>query len=140
MQPTEKDRLRFASLADRLLPQWRTMPAASTVHVHRDMLDLILRVRPDLLEDFFRGVRASGEGDPSEAINMLYRNDHAAFNAVNLVAVAAYYMTDAVRAIIGYPGQENAPYDPHETPAYLLDGTLERVVRRGSLYRPTPQG
>ncbi len=140
MQPTEKDRLRFASLADRLLPQWRNMPAASAVRVHRDMLDLILEVRPDLIEDFFRGVRGSGEGDPSEAINMLYRNDHAAFNAVNLVAVAAYYMTDEVRAIIGYPGQENAPYNPQETPAYLMDGTLERVVRRGSLYRSTPQG
>src|SRR5579883_1241989 len=107
MQPTEKDRLRFASLADRLLPQWRNMPAASMVHVHRDMLDLVLQVRPDLTEDFFRGIRGSGEGDPSEAINILYRNDHAAFNAVNLVAVATYYMADEVRAIIGYPGQEN---------------------------------
>lgn len=140
MQLNETQRTRFAALADRLLPAWRNMPAASTVHVHREMLDLALQARPDLADDFARGLSAAMEGEPSEAINRLFRTDHAAFNAVNLLATAAYYMTDEVRALIGYPGQENAPYDPHETPDYLTDGTLERVVRRGAMYRPTPRG
>lgn len=140
MPLTDTQRVRFAALADRLLPAWGKMPAASAVDVHREMLDLVLQSRPDLVEEFTRGLAACTEGEPSEAINRLFRSDHAAFNAVNLVATAAYYMTDEVRACVGYPGQENAPYDPHETPDYLLDGTLERVVRRGPIYRPTPRG
>lgn len=139
MQLTEQQRTRFAALADRLLPAWQKMPSASTVHVHREMLDLALQARPDLAEDFARGLSACIEGEPSEAINRLFRTDQAAFNALNLLATAAYYMTDDVRTLIGYPGQESAPYDPHETPDYLTDGTLERVVRRGPIYRPTPR-
>lgn len=140
MSLTDAQRVRFAALADRLLPAWGEMPAASTVNVHRALLDLVLQSRPDLTEDFMRGLAACAEGEPSEAINRLFRSDHAGFNAINLVATSAYYMTDEVRARVGYPGQESAPYDPHETPDYLLDGTLERVVRRGPIYRPTPRG
>ena len=139
MSLTDAQRLRFVALADRLLPAWGRMPAASAVNIHREMLDLALQSRPDLAEEFARCLAACAEGEPSEAINRLFRNDNAAFNALNLVATAAYYMTDEVRARIGYPGQESAPYDPHETPDYLLDGTLERVVRRGPIYRPTPR-
>jgi hypothetical protein len=140
MRLTEEQRNRFAALADRILPAWEKMPAASSVNVHRAMLDLALQVRPDLVEDFSRGLAASMDGTPSEAINRLFRTDSAAFSALNLVATAAYYMTDTVRSIVGYPGQESAPYDPRETPGYLTDGTLERVVRHGSIYRPTPRG
>ena len=136
----EADRVKFAAVADRLLPAFGKMPAASAVNVQHAMLDLALQARPDLAEDFARGLAACSAAAPSESINALFRQDHAAFNAVNLVAVAAYYMTDEVRRLIGYPGQESPPYDPHETPDYLVDGTLERVVRRGSLYRPTPRG
>lgn len=136
----EADRVKFAAVADRLLPAFGKMPAASAVNVQHAMLDLALQARPDLAEDFARGLAACSAAAPSELINALFRQDHAAFNAVNLVAVAAYYMTDEVRRLIGYPGQESPPYDPHETPDYLVDGTLERVVRRGSLYRPTPRG
>lgn len=139
MPVTEVQRVRFAALADLLLPAWGKMPSASAVNVHRDLLDLVLQSRPDLVEEFTRGLTACADGEPSEAINKLFRTDHAAFNAINLIATAAYYMTDEVRTLVGYPGQESAPYDPHETPDYLLDGTLERVVRRGPVYRPTPR-
>ena len=140
MRVTDIDRARFAALADRLIPAFGKMPAASSVGVQGEMLDLVLQVRPDLADDFARGLAACSSETASESINALFRQDHAAFNAINLVAVASYYMTDEVRALIGYPGQENAPYDPHETPDYLTDGSLERVARRGPVYRPTPRG
>lgn len=136
---TDADRRKFAAVADRLLPAFGRMPAASTVDVQHAMLDLALQARPDLAEDFSRGLAACSATAPSESINALFRQDRAAFNAVNLLATAAYYMTDAVRRIIGYPGQESPAYDPHETPDYLTDGSLERVVRRGPIYRPTPR-
>ena len=139
MTLTDADRAKFAALADRLIPAYRNMPAASEVDVQHAMLDLALQARPDLAEDFARGLAACSAETPSESINALFRQDHAAFGAVNLMAVAAYYMTDEARRLIGYPGQESPPYDPHETPSYLVDGSLERVVRRGPLYRPTPR-
>ena len=140
MDVNASDRAKFAAIADRLIPAFGRMPSASAVDVQHAMLDLALCARPDLHEDFARGLGACSVEAPSESLNALFRRDHTAFNAVNLVAVAAYYMTDEVRALIGYPGQESPPYDPHETPDYLVDGTLERVVRRGMLYRPTPRG
>ena len=139
MSLTDADRAKLAAVADRLIPAYGKMPAASTVGVQHAMLDLALQARPDLAEDFARGLAACSQEHPSESINALYRADPAAFGAVNLIAVAAYYMTDEVRALIGYPGQESPPYDPHETPDYLMDGSLERVVRRGPIYRPTPR-
>lgn len=139
MRPTEQDRATFAGLADRLIPTYGKLPAASAVGVQKELFDLVLRARPDLAEDLRRGLAACAGRDASEAINALFKEDPDAFNAVSLAATGAYYMAEEVRRLVGYPGQEADPYDPHATPDYLLDGTLERVVRRGPLYRPTPR-
>jgi len=76
---------------------------------------------------------------PSEAINGLFHEDRAAFDAFTLAATGAYYMDERVRGLIGYPGQESPPYNPQATPDYLLDGSLERVTRRGAVYKSTPR-
>lgn len=139
MRPTEQERATFAGLADRLVPAYGKLPAASAVGVQKELFDLVLRVRPDLVEDLKRGLDACAGKDASEAINALFREDQPAFNAISLAVTGAYYMAEEVRRLVGYPGQESPPFDPHETPDYLVDGTLERVVRRGPLYRSTPR-
>ena len=55
------------------------------------------------------------------------------------MATGGYLMSETVREAMGYPGQEPAPYDPHETPEYMTNGMLERVTLRGPIYRPTPR-
>lgn len=139
MQPSEQDRATFAALADRLVPAWGRMPAASSVKVEGPLLDLVLRVRPDLAEGVRRALAACAGKDPSQAINALHGSDAEAFGALSLAVTGAYYMADEVWQQLGYPGQDGATYDPHATPDYLTDGTLERVVRRGPLYKPTPR-
>lgn len=139
MRPTEQDRATFAALADRLVPAWGKMPAASAVGVQNELLDLVIRVRPDIVEDLQRAIATCSGKDASEAINALFLTDTAGFNALSLAVTGAYYMADEVWKLVGYPGQDGQTYDPHETPDYLLDGTLERVARRGSFYRPTPR-
>lgn len=139
MQITKKDRATFAGLADRLIPDWEKMPAASKVKVEDEMLDLVVRVRPDLTEQLRRALDACAGKDPSKAINALHGDDPEAFGALSLAVTGAYYMSDEVWKLLGYPGQDGATYNAQETPDYLLDGTLERVVRRGPLYRPTPR-
>ncbi len=138
-QISDSDRALFAKLADYLIPAYGKMPSASSVEVQGDLLDKVMDARPDLLEGFKRGLAACQSGEPSAALNALLRADAAAFQALSLTASGGYYMADEVRKQLGYPGQEGGAYDPHETPEYLTNGMIERVVRRGLLYRSTPR-
>lgn len=136
---SDADRDVFARLADALIPAWKRMPAASTVGVHKDLLDCVLAARPDLVDGVAQAIDYARQRETSAALNGLYRDSRGAFDALTLAATGGYYMAESVRDVIGYPGQESPPYDPFETPDYLLDGTLERVTRRGPVYRPTPR-
>ena len=136
---TTHDRQTFAALADIIIPAWRSNPSASNAKVQDALLDRVLSARPDLTDAIMRAISTCADRDPSQAINALYRDDRPAFDAFTLAATGAYYMSETVRQAIGYPGQESPPYDAHATPEYLVDGTLERVVRRGPIYRPTPR-
>ena len=128
----------FAGLADLLIPRHGRMPAATEIGAHAALLDWVLGHRPDIVDDLLRGLAAAQGAEPSEAANRLSQQDPAAFNAITLAASATYYMAEEVRGLIGYPGQEKAPYDPHETPVYSTNRMIERLVRRGPIYRPTP--
>ena len=135
----DEDRATFAKIADHLIPEYGNKPAASAVNVHLDLLDKVLAVRPDIATDFLRGVRACADKDLSEALNAVNKDDRAAFDAITLAATGGYLMSEKVREAMGYPGQEPAPYDPHQTPEYMTNGMLERVTMRGPIYRPTPR-
>lgn len=128
----------FRGIADVLIPDAEGMPAASAVGVHEGMLDHILGLRPDLRDDFLRGLTAVA-GKPSlEAANLLNATDGAALTAIGLVASAGYYMSPVVREKIGYPGQQSRPEaDPDATPEYVANGMLQQVIDRGPVYRPT---
>ncbi len=129
----------FRALADVLIPAYGKMPAASAVGVHEALVDEVLKHRADIRDDLLRALQAAKGRDPTEAANDLLRNDEAAFNALGLAASGAYYMSPKVRELLLYPGQEDVKYDPYETPSYLVDGTIERVIARGRVYRPTPR-
>lgn len=139
MTLSENDRAVFAGIADVIVPAWERMPAASAVGVHAHLLDTVLRVRPDLVDGVYVAIEFCRNRQPSEAVNGLYREKRAAFDAFALAVTGGYYMADEVRALIGYPGQVSPEYDPRETAQYLTDGILERVTRRGAIYRPTPR-
>ena len=137
-QLTPELRQLFGEIADLLIPAYKNMPSATSVGVHQKLLDDVIGFRPDITEAFFRGLGAIKSGAISENINALYRADADAFGAISLAASGAYYMSPEVRAALGYPGQESLTYNPHATPDYLVDHLLERVARRGPIYRPTP--
>lgn len=137
-QLTPEARDLFGRIADLLIPAYNHFPAATAVGVHEALLDQVLGFRPDIVDDFLRGLRQVDPASLSDSVNALYRDDAAAFNALSLAASGGYYMTPAVREVLGYPGQEAVPYDPHSVPDYLTDHMLERVARRGAIYRQTP--
>jgi hypothetical protein len=133
-------RATFASIADVLIPNAEGMPSASEVNVQGEILERILALRPDLREDFMRGVSKVAGRDASEAANDLNRTDAAALSAIGLVAAAGYYMTPRVRELIGYPGQQSRPEaNPDAVPEYVANGMLQQVIDRGPIFRPTPR-
>ncbi len=136
---SDDERAWFKSLADYLIPAAGKMPAASAVGVHEGLLDRTLEARPDLVEDLKRGIASTAGKPVGPTLNALMKEDEAAFQAISLAASGGYYMAPDVRERLGYPGQGEAAYDPHETPEYLTNGMIERVARRGPLYRPTPK-
>jgi hypothetical protein len=141
MSPRVNDemRQRFAAIADVLIPASEGMPAASEVQVQGQLLDRILGVRQDLAEPFFRGMQATAELDAETAARQLNELDPEALTAIGLIASGGYYMTDRVRELIGYPGQESRPEsDPDATPEYVENGMLRQVIDRGPIYRSTP--
>ncbi|MGH6879964.1 hypothetical protein [Hypericibacter sp.] len=133
------DRAIFGAIADFLIPKTVKMPAATEVGVAAGGIDDVLKFRPDLIEDFHRGLEKAKGLTGAKAAEQLFETDKDAFGAVSLAASGAYYMAPKVRQIIGYPGQESLTYDNHETPDYLTNGMLERVARRGPTYKPTPK-
>jgi hypothetical protein len=135
------DRMRatFAGIADILIPEAESMPSASSVDVHGPVVDRILGLRPDLSENFLRGLKSAAGQEPGEAARALNQSDPAALGAIGLVAAAAYYMNPTVRERLGYPGQEKRLDDPDATPEYVTNGMLDHVIKRGSIYRPTPK-
>lgn len=131
-------RAAFAEVADLLIPAYKRYPSATSVGVHEKMLDDVLGFRPDLVEPFLRGLAVIDRSALSDSVNRMYKADAEAFNAIGLVASGGYYMTPAVREVLGYPGQESVAFDAHEVHGFLLDHRLENVVRRGPIYRSTP--
>jgi hypothetical protein len=137
-QPLDSaQRATFLALADVLIPTAEGMPSASDAGIG-GTLDRILSLRPDLSEAFFRGLRAAAGTPAAAAAEALNGADAEALAVIGLIAAAAYYMSPEVRARIGYPGQEKREFDADATPEYVTNGMLQRVIDRGSIYRPTP--
>lgn len=134
---TPEQRATFAGLAGLLIPRHGRMPAITELAEYDSLLDRVLGYRPDIVDDLIRGLTAAEGQDASEAANRISQNDAAAFNAISLAASACYYLSDEVRELVGYPGQDKSLYDPDETPVYLTNGMIERVMRRGPIYRTT---
>lgn len=136
---SDEDREVFAGIADLLIPRYGKMPSASEIGIHQDIIDQVLGFRPDIIANFRRGLEKCRSKDPSEAANQLSHEDADAFDAISLATSAGYYMNEIVRELIGYPGQDQSEFDPFATPEYLTNGSIERVVQRGPVYKPTPR-
>lgn len=128
----------YLALADFLIPASGPMPAFSQV-CGLDAAERSLAFRPDVREDFYRALEADPTEGAEAVLEQLCAKDREAFDALTLITVTTYYMQPRVRELIGYPGQENVPYDPLATQVYLTDGSLGRVIARGRKYRPTPE-
>lgn len=132
-EPTPAQRLTLARLADILVPEGLGMPAASTVGVAGDLLDRSLAAAPSLLEPLL----ALLDDVPVDGLDAFVRRLEVErpddFAVLSTTVVAAYYLSEDVRELIGYPGQQPNPLSVAAEPDYL--DLLERVYERHPGYR-----
>jgi hypothetical protein len=131
-----QDRETFRRIVDVLLPAGSGMPAGNEFGVADSGLDQVLDVRPDIVADILRAIRLVREAP--EAVGGLQTADPDAWRALRTAAFGAYYMSDGVKAALGYSGQLANPIDPRENAGYLTDGTIDAVLARGSIWRQAP--
>ncbi len=132
----QNERALLAELADVLIPAAGGRPSASQADVAGQWLDAVLIARPDLdgrLKDVLEKARY---GTPNDVVTDLRANDPDALAVLAEIVPGAYFLNPDVQQAIGYAGQEPRPMDPR--PDYMEDGLLESVIRRGRIYRPTP--
>jgi len=136
---TAQLRRQYAAIADFLIPAYQDLPPASAVGIEGELLDRVLKVRPDLIEPLIRGLKATLGQEGRAAISELSTSDPAAADAIFTAVPGGYYLDPGVRQRIGYPGQETLTNEnPYAPPFYATDGTLDRVLARGPIYVPTP--
>jgi hypothetical protein len=132
--PTERQTL--AALADVLIPAEDGFPAASEAGVADAGLDQVLTFRPDLVPGLKRLLAAAQGKHPGDFVASLPRDDAAAFSVLTELVPGAYFLSETVRARLGYGGQKAKPIDPSDDPAN--DELLPSVIARGPIFRPTP--
>jgi hypothetical protein len=133
MTPDQRDSL--SSLADLLLPRTAEMPSASEIGIGHDQLDRVLAARPDLEAPLKQIADAQSQTDSTTTLELLRRQLPDQYRAFCEYVAGGYFMSRTVRGLINYKGQEAQPVDVYELPSYLEDGTLQRVVDRGPIFR-----
>lgn len=130
-------RRRLEEVADLLIPAGEGMPAASAVGVGFKQLDNILHSRPDLVEPLRAALGWDIDGDINDSMAQLNVKDPEAYQALTTVVLAGYYLSDEVRKLLSYPGQQ-ASVVTIGYPEYVSEGLLDAVLERGPLYREPP--
>lgn len=125
----------FLGLADALVPAAEAMPAASEVGIADDLLAEALNYRPDLFGPLQAILKQAQGRDPALEVRRLASEDPDAMHVLGLLVAGGYYLSDTVRALIGYPGQERRRIDPEETAEYVANGMLARVAARPKMWR-----
>ena len=121
---TTEERARFTTVTDALIPPDDRMPATARLGVQQELVDQVLRARPDLVDGLRRALAHPSEHDLDE----LSAHDTVAYRALVLVAIASYYRSPEVQTAIGYPGPVPTPVPRFEFPEYLDEGLLEHVL------------
>ena len=133
---TAAQRSTLARLADILVAEGHGMPAASAAGVAGGLLDRCLDAAPVLAEP----LAALLDEAPADGLDAFVRRlaEHRPedFAVLSTAMVGAYYLSDEVRRLVGYPGQQPIALSVAAEPEYL--DMLERVYDRHPGYRACP--
>jgi hypothetical protein len=136
---TERELLGLLRAADVLMPASGPEPAASRAPGFVPSLDVALGARLDAFELIAaEGDRLSTLNDEELAADLrrLATTEPATFQPLSTVLAGAYLQIPEVRAAIGYPGQHRKHPQFDEAANDIMDGILDSVIERGSVYTP----
>lgn len=138
----DDQRQRFGAVADVMLPETLTMPAATSVDAHGLGIDQVLAARPDLMDGLVRAIEALDAGQFGlDDLETLLSADQDAYASLTTVVAASYYQSPVVRDRIGYPGQVAKTYNPYSYVDWVQEGLLDPVLERGQMWRdPSEEG
>ena len=118
--PTNDERATVRAVADELIPAADGMPGAAEVGVADELLDRVLRARPDLAAPL-RQALADLPGDVA---------GDRRFAPLRYVITAAYYLAEPVRDALGYRPEPATPVRALDYPEFLEEGLLDHLVHR----------
>ncbi len=134
---TEGLRTVLAELADEMIPAGAGLPSANEVGISADLLDQVLRTRPDLDEPLAAALASVAAVRPGNRLAALQR-DPQAIDVVGLVIAGGYLMSPTVAGLLRYPWQEAKQVRPDDVYQAVDDGLLDAVIERGPIYRLPP--
>jgi hypothetical protein len=132
-------RATLTALADHLIPAAHGMPSAGDV-IGDKRLRFVFGARPDLVKPLEAALGADWPGEPAARLAALEHDQPDLLASLHLVIVGAYYTDATVRQRLGYPGQEARLLQSWKYPAYLEEGLIDRVLRRGPIWRDPATG
>jgi hypothetical protein len=127
----------WRALVDHLIPGGDGLPAASSVGLHDELLDNVLRIRPDLQPDLEQAMELISGLAPAEALLAL-QQEPAVYNSVSVIVAGGYLMSNEVTAALGYRYEEAKPVNSDDVLRAVDDGLLDGVIERGPIYRLPP--
>lgn len=133
------ERAALHRVADALIPATDMLPAPSRLDELDRWLDRALAAQGEALESILAAATAlpdPGGPELDAALRRLSSDDPVAFHALSSTVAGAYLMVPAVRRQIGYPGQRRHPPQFDEAANQIMDGILDPVLERGSIYTP----
>jgi hypothetical protein len=137
---TEPERRGLLRVADVLIPSTDSDPAASQAPGFESSLERALLARMDAFELITgEGARLEPLGDAELAAELrrLADEEPASFQPLSTVLAGAYLLIPEVRAAVGYPGQHRKHPQFDEAANEIMDGILDPVINRGSIYTRT---
>jgi hypothetical protein len=138
---TDGARTRLARVAEVLIPAGHGLPSAVEAGVHTNLLDEVVKARPDLVSPLLRALDAlDALGDDTDlaAVERLAVREPDLHHTLTLVVAGAYLMSRRVGALLKYPFQEAKLVDPRDIALVVSEGLLDPVVERGHTYRLPP--
>lgn len=111
-QVDERDRAAFQALLEALLPSVHAPSPDGATQEAGHLLDDLLARHRNLQSDVLRGLRKAADAAVADAMDELARTDEPAWEAVRLVALAAFYQQPDVLRHFEAPNPEPAASPP----------------------------
>ncbi|TDB97950.1 hypothetical protein [Actinomadura sp. 7K534] len=131
-------RVRLGQVADAMIESGAGLPSGVQAGVHTDLLDQVVKTRPDLVAPLLRALDELGPDPGLAAVERLAERRLELYEALALVVAGGYLMSSRVTAPLKYRFAEIKIVDPRDIAVVVEEGLLDAVAERTPFYRLPP--